>query len=113
MEGPPGSGKGADEKARGENTISDEEASAIFADIQAALGSKLAPTVNYDIVFQWIAEGASPTIIVAICRAVGADSSVDRINSLEFFNGAIASAVKSRNEGGDVGARANSASHVP
>ncbi len=98
VEGPPGSGKGTDEKARGEHTISDEEAGAIFADIQDALGSKLAPIVNYDIVFQWISEGASPTMIVATCRAVGADSSVDRINSLDYFNGAIASAVKSRRQ---------------
>ena len=108
--GPLGSGNGADEKARGEKTISDEEARAIFADIQAALGSKLAPTVNYDIVFQWLAVGASPTIIVATCRAVAASTGDESIHSLDFFDDAIANAVKVRNGIGIVGARATAAS---
>ena len=100
VEGPPGSGKGADEKARGEHTISDEEASAIFADIQAALGNKLAPTVSYGNIAGWCAAGASPTIIVAACRAKAADSGVETIDSLDFFNDAIARAVRTRATGG-------------
>ena len=98
-EGPPGSGKGVD-----------EEAAAIFSEIQTALGSRLATTVDYSIVSQWLAGGASPTIIVASCRAVAASAGDETIHSLDFFNDAIANAVKARNGAANVGVRATSAS---
>ncbi len=99
VEKPPGSGKGVD-----------EEAAAIFSEIQTALGNQLAPTVDYSIVSQWIADGASPTIIVATCRAVAASAGDETIHSLDSFSDAIANAVKARNGGGNVGARATAAS---
>ncbi len=97
-EGPPGNGKGVD-----------EEAAAIFADIREALGNQLAAAVDYSIVSQWIVNGASPTIIVATCRAVAASAGDETIHSLDFFNDAIANAVKARNGGGNVGVRATAA----
>ena len=98
-EEPPGNGKGVD-----------EEAAAIFADIREALGNQLAAAVDYSIVSRWIVDGASPTIIVATCRAVAASAGDETIHSLDFFNDAIANAVKARNGGGNVGVRATAAS---
>ncbi len=98
-EGPPSNGKGVD-----------EEAAAIFADIREALGIQLAAAVDYSIVSQWIVNGASPTIIVATCRAVAASAGDETIHSLDFFNDAIANAVKARNGAANVGVRATSAS---
>ncbi len=98
-EGPPGSGNGVD-----------EEAAAILSEIQTALGSRLAPTVDYSIVSQWLAGGASPTIIVAACRTMAASAGDKTIHSLDSFSDAIANAVKARNGGGNVGARATAAS---